>query len=169
MKNINDGLLNKYLDDELNREEKDLVKTAIENSLEVKRRYEALLKVHNLFKSIEEESPSIDFTKLVMKKLGNKSAIAQQQKYFLLSILSLLGLVILGITGYVLYQVISSIQPTQSSEIVTTYSQELGDYVSNLFGQKNITILGSVLSFIMLISGYFLYDYQKHSKKNFSH
>jgi cytochrome b subunit of formate dehydrogenase len=169
MNNINDEFLNKYLDDELNQEEKDLVKTSIESSFEVKKRYETLLKAQNLFNSIEEESPSIDFTKLVMKKLSNKSAIAQQQKYFLLSILSLLGLIILGITGYVLYQVISSIQPIQSSEFVTTYSKDLGDYVSNLFGQKNITILGSVLSFIMLISGYFFYDYQKHSKKNFSH
>jgi cytochrome b subunit of formate dehydrogenase len=169
MNNINDELLNKYLDGELNREEKDLVKTLIESSLEVKKRYETLLKAHSLFNSVEEESPSIDFTKLVMKKLDNKSAIAQQQKYFLLSMLSLLGLIILGITGYALYQVISSIQPIQSSEIVTTYSKGLGDYVSNLFGQKNLTIFGSVLSFIMLISGYFLYDYQKHSKKNFSH
>jgi cytochrome b subunit of formate dehydrogenase len=169
MKNINDELLNKYLDDELNREEKDLVKTAIENSLEVKERYEALLKAHNLFKSIEEESPSTDFTKLVMNKLNKRSAIDQQQKYFLLSILSLLGLIIVGITGYALYQVISAIQPIQSSEIVTTYSKDLGDYISNLFGQKNLSIFGSVLSFIMLISGYFLYDYQKHSKKNFSH
>jgi cytochrome b subunit of formate dehydrogenase len=169
MNNINDELLNKYLDGELNREEKDLVKTLIESSLEVKKRYETLLKAHSLFNSVEEESPSIDFTKLVMKKLDNKSAIAQQQKYFLLSMLSLLGLIILGITGYALYQVISSIQPIQSSEIVTTYSKGLGDSVSNLFGQKNLTIFGSVLSFIMLISGYFLYDYQKHSKKNFSH
>lgn len=169
MNNIDDELLNKYLDDELNQKEKGLVKTAIENSSEVKKSYEALLKAHNLLNSIEEESPSIDFTKLVMKKLNNKSAIAQQQKYFLLSILSLLGLIILIVTGYVLYQVISSIQPIQSSEIVTTYSKGLGDYVSNLFGQKNLTIFGSVLSFIMLISGYFLYDYQKHSKKNFGH
>jgi cytochrome b subunit of formate dehydrogenase len=104
-----------------------------------------------------------------MNKLHKRYVIAQQQKYFLLLILSLLGLIILGITGYVLFQVISSMQPIQSSEIVTTYSKDLGDYISNLFGQKNLTIFGSVLSFIMLISGYFLYDYQKHSKKNFSH
>ena len=169
MKNINDELLNKYLDGELDQKEIELVRISIESSLEVKKRYEALLKAHNLLNSIEEESPSIDFTKLVMKKLGRKSAIAQQQKYFLLSILSLLGLIILGITGYVLFQVISSMQPTQSSEMVTTYTKDLGDYISNLFGQKNLTIFGSVLSFIMLISGYFLYDYQKHSKKNFSH
>ena len=148
MKNINDELLNKYLDGELNQEEKDLVKISIESSLEVKKRYEALLKAHNLLNSIEEESPSIDFTKLVMKKLGRKSAIAQQQKYFLLSILSLLGLIILGITGYVLFQVISSMQPTQSSEMVTTYTKDLGDYISNLFGQKNLTIFGLSLIYI---------------------
>ncbi len=129
-------------------EEKDLVKISIESSLEVKKRYEALLKAHNLLNSIEEESPSIDFTKLVMKKLGRKSAIAQQQKYFLLSILSLLGLIILGITGYVLFQVISSMQPIQSSEIVTTYSKDLGDYISNLFGQKNLTIFGAIVYYV---------------------
>lgn len=167
--NIDDELLNKYLDDELNLEEKELVKTSIEGSLEVRKRYEVLLKAHIIFKSIEVESTSIDFTKLVMNKLNRKSVLVQQQKYFLLSILSILGMVIAGITGYALYQVISSIEPSQSSEFVTTYSKDLGDYVSNLFGQKNLTILGSVLSFIMLISGYFLYDYQKHSKKNFSH
>jgi len=169
MKYLNDELLNKYIDNELNLEEKELVKTSIERSLEVRKRYETLLKAHSLFKSLGEESPSIDFTKLVMNKLNKKSVLAQQQKYFLLSILSILGVAIAGITGYALYQVISSIQPSQSSEFVTTYSKDIGDYVSNLFGQKNLTILGSVLSFIMLISGYFLYDYQKHSKKDFSH
>ncbi len=169
MKNINDELLNKYLDDELDREEKDLVKVAIENSSKVKKKYDALIKIHNLLKNIDEESPSIDFTKLVMKKINSKSAIDRQQKYFLLSVLSMLGLIILGVVGYALYQVISSMQPIQSSEIVTNYSKDLGDYFSNLFGQKNLAIFGSVLSFVMLISGYFLYDYQKHSKKNFSH
>jgi len=169
MNNINDELLNKYLDDELNREEKDLVKISIESSLEVKKRYETLLKAHNLFNSVEEESTSIDFTKLVMKKLNAKSVIARQQKYFLLSVLSMLGLIILCFVGYAFYQVISSMQPIQSSEIVTNYSQNFGNYFSNLFGQKNLTIFGSVLSFIMLISGYFLYDYQKNSKKYFSH
>lgn len=169
MKNIDDELLNKYLDEELSREEKDLVKTAIDNSIEVKKRYEALLKAHTLLKSIEEYSTSIDFTKSVMNKLGNRNAIAQQQKHFLFLILSLLGLIILGTTGYVFYQIISSMQLSESTLVVTTYSKGIGDYISHLFGQKNLTIFGSVLSFIMLVSGYFLYDYQKHSKKNFSH
>jgi predicted DNA-binding protein YlxM (UPF0122 family) len=37
MKNINDELLNKYLDDELDQKEKELVRISIESSLEVKK------------------------------------------------------------------------------------------------------------------------------------
>lgn len=169
MKNINDELLNKYLDDELDSEEKSFVKTAISDSIEVKKRYEELLKTHNLLQSMEEDSPSINFTKLIMKRLSNRTSTVQQQKYFLFSILSLFGLIILGITGFVLYQIISSIQPVESKEVVTTYSKGIGDYISNLFGQKNIHIFGSILSLIMFVSGYFLFEYQKNSKKNFSH
>ena len=105
---INDEMLNKYLDDELNREEKDLVKTAIENSPELKKKYAALLDTHSLLKNVEPDSPSLNFTKLVMNKISSKASTARQQKYFLFSILSLFGLIVLGITGYVLYQIISS-------------------------------------------------------------
>ena len=166
---INDELLNKYLDDELNREEKDYVKTAIENSPELKKKYTALLDAHSLLKKMDLDSPSLDFTKLVMNKISTKASTARQQKYFLFSVLSLFGLIVLGITGYVLYQIISSMQTSESTEAVTTYSKSIGDYFSNLFGQKNLSIFGSILSFIMLVSGYFLFEYQKQSKKNFGH
>ena len=169
MININDELLNKYLDNELNREEKDLVKTAIENSPELKKKYAALLDVNNLLKNMELDTPVSDFTKLVMNKISSKTSTARQQKYFLFTILSIFGVIALGITGFIFYQIISSIQPGDSSEVVTTYSKNIGDYFSNLFGKKNLSIFGSLLSFIMLISGYFLYDFQKRSKKNFSH
>jgi cytochrome b subunit of formate dehydrogenase len=167
--NINDELLNKYLDDELNSEENEFVKTAIENSPELKKKYAALFNTHSLLKNMEQESPSLEFTKLVMKKIYGKTLNARQQKYFLFTILSVFGLIALGITGFLFYQIIFSIQPGDSSEVVTTYSKNIGDYFSYLFGKKNLSIFGSLLSFIMLISGYFLYDFQKRSKKNFSH
>jgi hypothetical protein len=166
---INDELLNKYLDDELNREEKDLVKTAIEKSPELKKKYASLLETNHFLKNIDLDSPSLDFTKLVMNKIRSKTSTARQQKYFLFSILSFFGLIVLGITGYVFYQIISSMQASESTETITTYSKSIGDYFSNLFGQKNLSIFGSILSFIMLVSGYFLFEYQKQSKKKFSH
>ena len=166
---INDELLNKYLDDELNREEKDFLKISIEKSPELKKKYAALLYTHNLLKNVEPDSPSPNFTKQVMNKISRRTSTARQQKYFLFSVLSLFGLIVLGITGYVLFQIISSVQASESTEVVTTYSKNVGDYFSNLFGQKNISIFGSILSFIMLVSGYFLFEYQKQSKKNFGH
>ena len=95
MININDELLNKYLDDELNCEEKDLVKTAIESSSELKKKYAALLDAHSLLKNIEPDSPSLNFTKLVMNKISSKASTARQQKYFLFLILSFFGLIVL--------------------------------------------------------------------------
>jgi Na+/proline symporter len=169
MNNINDDLLNKYLDEELNREEINQVKTAIENSPELKKQFEALLSANIFLKNVELESPSADFTKKVMGKIDIRKASEHQQKYILFTILSLLGLIVLGITGYVFYETITSIQASETSDLVSNYSNSIGDYFSSLFGKKNLSIFGSVLSFIMLVSGYFVYDYQKHSKKNFSH
>lgn len=166
---INDEMLNKYLDDELNREEKELVKTAIENSPELKKKFVALLDTHSLLKNMEPDLPSLNFTKLVMNKISSKASTARQQKYFLFAILSFFGVIVLGISGYVLFQIISSIQVSETNEIVTTYSKGIGDFFSNIFGKKNLSIFGSILSFIMLVSGYFLFEYQKQSKKNFGH
>lgn len=169
MINISDELLNRFLDNELSIEEKNLVKSEIEKSTDVKKRYETLLITHSLLKNIQSDSTTIDFSKMVIQKISKRGVIESQQKRFLLVILSLLVVVILGIVGYVFYQIFSSIQLSDSNETISTYSNTIGDYFSTLFGKKNLSILGSFLSFIMLVSGYFMYDYQKHSKKNFSH
>jgi len=169
MSDINDEILNRYLDNELSIEEKNFVKSEIEKSSALKKRYEALLITHSLLKNIQPDSTSVDFSKMVMQKIAKRGIIESQQKRFLLIILSFLGVVILGILGYVFYQILSTIQLSDSNETITTYSNAIGDYFTELFGKKNLSVLGSVLSFIMLVSGYFLYDYQKHSKKNFSH
>jgi len=169
MKNINDDLLNRLIDDELSNEEKNFVLSELGNSPDLKKRYDALLKTHSLLKNIQPDIVSIDFSKMIMQKISKRGIIEAQQKRFLVFVLSLLGIIILGIVGYFFYQIINSIQFSGANQTIITYSNTIGDYFSALFGKKNLSILGSVLSFIMLISGYFLYDYQKHTKKNFSH
>ncbi|MDP2365340.1 MAG: hypothetical protein Q8M94_16420 [Ignavibacteria bacterium] len=169
MKSIDDDLLNRYLDNELSIEEKNFVQSSIESNIEIIKRYESLLSTHKLLKNIQPDLVSVDFSKMVMQKISKRGVVESQQKRFLFSILSLFGIIILGIVGYVFYEIISSIQLSDSNKIVSTYSNTIGNYFSAFFGKKNLSIFGSVLSFIMLISGYFLYDYKKHSKKNFSH
>jgi len=169
MTNISDELLNRFLDNELSIEEKKIVKNEIEKSSSLKKRYEALLLTHSLLQNIQPDSTSLNFSKVVMQKISHRGVIESQQKRFLFIVLALLGFTILGIVVYVFYQIFNTIQLSDSSETISTYSNTIGDYFSALFGKKNLSILGSLLSFIMLVSGYFLYDYQKHSKKNFSH
>ena len=167
--NIDDEILNKYLDKELMPEEMNQVKTAINNSVELKKKYDALFYAHTIFKNMETESLSNDFTKNVMGRIKARRASSHQQKYFLFTILSVFGVLLLLITGYVFYEIFASLQVNESSEIVSNYSKSVGNYLTGLFDKKNLSILGSVLSLIMLVSGYFFYEYQKHSKKNFSH
>jgi hypothetical protein len=169
MKNFNDDMLNRYLDNELSNEDKNSLQSSFENNPEIKKRYDALLITHNLLKNVQPDLTSIDFSKMVMQKISKRRIIEFQQKRFLFSVLSLFLIIIVGILGYVFYEIISTIQLSDSSKTISVYSNLVGNYFSVFFGKKNLSILGSVLSLIMLISGYFLYDYQKHSKKNFSH
>lgn len=169
MKNINDDLLNRFLDNELSSEEKNLVKNEIDKSGSLKKRYETLLITHRLLKNIQPESTSLDFGKMVMHKISKRGVVEYQQKRLLLIILSFLGVIILGIVAYLFYQIFSTIQLSNTNDTISIYSNTIRDYFSVIFGKKNMSVLGTVLSFIMLVSGYFLYDYRKHSKKNFSH
>ncbi|HCY74793.1 MAG TPA: hypothetical protein DHV28_02645 [Ignavibacteriales bacterium] len=169
MNYINDEMLNNYLDNDLTSEEMQLVKSAIANSVELKKRYEALLSANNLLRETEIDFTSAEFTKNLMQKIKTKSSTARQQKYFLLSFLVLFGLIIFSITGYVLYEIILSVQANESTKGITAVSKNISEYFSGLFSKNNLSIFGSVLSFIMIISGYFLYEYQKQTRKKFGH
>ena len=169
MNNITDEMLNKYLDNDLTSAEMQQVKSAIEKSTELKKKYEALLTANNLLKKTDADLTSVDFTKNLMQKLKAKTSTARQQKYFLFSFLILFGVIVFGITGYLFYEIILSAQSNESTRNITTYAKNISGYFSGLFSKNNLSILGSVLSFIMIISGYFLYEYQKQARKNFGH
>lgn len=165
---ISDEMLNRFLDNELNKEEKEIVKTAIEDSADLGRKYENLVKADNFLKNSEIEFPTSKFTEMVMNKINNQKVRVKQQKRFLFVILSVLSVIILVIVGFIFIQIIPS-TGNESNQVVTEYSQNIGNYFSGIFGKKNISIFGSILSFIMLASGYFFYEFQKRSKNHFSH
>lgn len=169
MKIIDDNLLNNFIDNDISIEEKQFIQSEIDKNPEIKKRYENLLLIHNSLKNSEISSTSIDFTKTLMQKISKRELRSVQQKRFLFFMLSIFGFVTVGIVGFLFYQLFSSITFTDSNELVTNYSKSIGDYISSIFGKKNLSIFGSVLSFIMLVAGYFLFDYQKQSKKKFSH
>ena len=166
--NISDELLNDFIDGILKTDEVKIVKEAIEKSPEVKSRYMALVSSDDMLRKLKSETVSQNFTQTVLQKIQRRKALAKQQKRFLFVVLSFMGVIVLGIVGLIFYQVISLSSP-ESNQVVTDYSKDVGNYFSNLFGKKNISVFGSVLSFIMLVSAYFFYEFQKKSKNNFTH
>lgn len=169
MNNINDELLNRYIDGDLSQYEQDSIAKQLQASPELQKKYNALLKIGAELKNIEEAGLTPNFTKIVMLKLAKKEKLAKQQKHFITFILSFLGLIVLAITGFILYQILNSIEASSANEVVAKYSESIGNFLTEIFSKKNLSIFGSILSLVMLISGYLIFEYQKQIKKKLSH
>jgi hypothetical protein len=164
---MNDEILNRFIDGDLSAAERDEVLRAVNSSPEWKKKYESLKKAHELLTSMKPEEVSENFASLVMTKLGSQKLRARQQKRFLTIIISFFGIIILSITGFVFYNILSSVsQATETSSSITSLSSYLKDLTNLLFSKNGTTIIGSALSLIMLVSGYFLFEYQKKMKSN---
>ncbi len=62
MININDEMLNQFLDNQLSGDEKEIVKNAIANSSELKRKYDTLISTDKLLRNVENDSTSLSFS-----------------------------------------------------------------------------------------------------------
>jgi len=164
---MNDEILNRFIDGDLSATERDEVLRAVTSSPEWKKKYETLKKAHELLIAMKPEEVSNNFASLVMSKLNAQKLRARQQKNFLTIIISFFGIIILSITGFVFYNILLSVsQATETSSSITSLSSYVKDLTNLLFSKNGTTIIGSALSLIMLVSGYFLFEYQKKMKSN---
>lgn len=165
--NINNDILNCYLDGDLNPDEVNEVKKALESSLELQKEFDDLNRVHNILSRQKTDQTNNDFTSLVMLKIRKKSKSENEQKIFLITILSIFSIITLGIVGFVLYQILSTVPSSaDSTNTISSLGKSLNKFFSYMFSKNRLTLLGSILSFVMLISAYFLFELQKHSGKN---
>ena len=166
---ITDEILNKYLDNELNREQAEQVKSAIRNSEELQRKFNALKLVHDNLSIIKEDEVSSGFTDKLMKQIVKRSVVPKQQKYFIASVATFITLLCLVIFGFSISAMISatssSIGDSKSVfDSVSGLSEGLVKALQHLFSGAGLSIIGSIFSIIVLISGYFFFEMQKRSK-----
>jgi hypothetical protein len=166
---ITDEILNKYLDGELNREEAEQVKSAILNSEELQRKFNALKLVHDNLYIIKEDEVSPGFTDKLMKQIVKRSVVPKQQKYFIASVATFITLLCLVIFGLSISAVISTTSPSvgESKSILDSVSYLTDGLVSTLkqiFSGAGLSIIGSIFSIVVLISGYFFFEMQKRAK-----
>lgn len=165
MMEVNDEKLNSYFDGDLSPAEKEEVLRLVRNSPELKKQFEALKQAHDLLSAVKQEELSENFSSLVMSKLNVQRIRMRQQKKFLITIVSFFVIIILSISGFLLYNVlISASHSAESSDSINSLSSYIRNFSSFLFSKSGTTLIGSALSFIMLVSGYFLFEYQKKEK-----
>jgi hypothetical protein len=168
---ITDEILNKYLDGELNREETERVKSALHNSEEIQKKFNTLKLVNDRLSLITEDEVSPGFTDKLMKQIVKRSTVPKQQKYFIASVATFITLLCLVIFGFSISAMISaapsSIGDTKSVfDSIPNLSDGLVKALKQLFSGAGLSIIGSIFSIVVLISGYFFFEMQKRTKAN---
>jgi len=168
---ITDEILNKYLDGELSRTEANQVKSSLNDSEELRRKFNTLKLVHTNLSAIEEDKPSNDFTEKLMKQIVRKATVPKQQKYFIASVVSFITLLCLVIFGFSISAMISATSSAEGNsqsvfDSVSGLSDGLVKTLQQLFSGAGLSIIGSIFSLIVLISGYFFFEMQKRAKAN---
>ena len=165
---LSDEILNKYLDGELDKNQSAEIEEILNKSENDRKRFSALKLIHKELSLMQEDKVSVDFTNNVMARVNKKFALPKQQNYFIISISSLLVLICIGIVAYVVTAIIVSSAPQteslQITETVNRFGSGLILELKKLFSGKNLSIIGSVFSLGILISGYFYFEQQKRRK-----
>jgi hypothetical protein len=169
---ITDEILNKYLDGELSREESEQVESGLRTSEELQRKYNALKLVHGKLSDLKEDEVRASFTETLMKQIvKRKFAIPNQQKYFIVLVATFITLLCLVIFGFSISAMISAAPPSisESKSVVDSImymSDGLVKVIEKVFTGQGLSIIGSILSIVVLISGYFFFEMQKRAKAN---
>jgi hypothetical protein len=170
MNRLDDEILNKYIDGELDADAYDEVSKILSYSEEDNRRFLALQRVHEELKNSEVPEVSLNFTASIMAKIKVKTRARKKDSAFVLSLSSILVGACLFIIGYIIFNL-------PAGQTGSTASMDFKSYInaftgvfesfSKFFTSTNISILGSIISFGLLISGYFFFESMKHTKNGF--
>lgn len=165
---IPDEILNKYLDGDLEPGKIKEVDFILKESEPDRKRFKTLRLVHDNLSSIKEEKVGDDFTIRLMSRLNKKFALPKQQKYFIAFVSSFIVLICLGILGYVISTILSApVAQSQSPQIMESVQHVTKGLVAELkkiFSGTNVSIIGSIISFALIVSGYLFFEHQKQIK-----
>jgi anti-sigma factor RsiW len=167
MKTLSDEILNKYIDGELSRDEMREVEKAIRNSREDRVELNALQNTNSSLKNIKLMEVKSNFTSLVMNKIQRSLRSRQEQKNFIIGIISAFIVMCLAIAGFVGFEIISNYNPVASSAIRDSikYVTSASQLISGIFNSRNISIIGGVFSLGLVISAWFFFDYSRMLRK----
>jgi len=167
MNTISDEILNKYLDGELSKDESAEVDRIVNGSPVWKQRLMALKEVDHSLRNMPVPEITFDITSMIMQKILWNEKSKRQQKRFIIIVTSIFIILCLSIIGFVGFELIRNYHPENSKAIAYTikYTKSISELLTSFFNKTNMTIIGAVFSFGLLISAYFIFDYSKVFRK----
>lgn len=174
---ITDELLNKYIDNELSETELRELSDLLKNDSDAQARLKALKLTEEIVREIEIFPAPEHFTERFMSKITiSTSVVKDKVSYFFIGMISVFALAIAGIIGFSLSQIEDSssslIQDSQYVQKTKNFFSEGLGHLYSLFSNDNMLLIGAGLTFILLISGYFILESHKNFKEKlnrFSH
>jgi hypothetical protein len=167
MRTLSDEILNKYIDGELSRDEMREVEETIKNSREDRIELNAIQNTDRSLKNMRLIEVKSNFTSLVMNKIQRSLQSSQEQKKFIVSIFSIFILMCLVVVGIVGFNLIRNYNPGTSNAITDSikYVASASEFISKILNSRNISIVGGVFSFGLIISAWFFFDYSRMLRK----
>lgn len=176
MSKLTDEILNKYIDNEFSASELREIKEAVENDEDALKRMKALRTVDDLLRQIEVEEAPKNFTEQFMKVLGSASkTVKPKVSYFFVTVVTILSIGVIGVTLLAFH----SVEKNNTQSSIEPYIDQIKDFFTknfsfsgNIIDNNIVTLIGGVLSLILLISTYFMFESHKNFKNkldNISH
>jgi hypothetical protein len=170
---ITDELLNKYIDNELSEVELKELTEILKNDTDAQLRLKALHLTEEILRKIEISPAPENFTDKFMSKIViSHSVVKDKVSYFYVGMISFFALAIAGILGFSISRIEfgSSNLSGDNQYIEKTndlFSGGLG-YINSFLGNDSVLLTGAVLTFVLLMSGYFILENHKNFKENLS-
>lgn len=170
---ITDELLNKYIDNDLPKAELEELTEGLKNDTDAQLRLKALRLTEEILKKIEISPAPENFTYKFMSKIsGSTSAVKDKISYFYVGMISFFALAIAGILGYFICQIESGSSNLTGSIQYIRKTMELFSgglkHINSLLENDSILLVGKVLIFVLLLSGYFVLENHKNFKEKFN-
>jgi hypothetical protein len=164
---ITDEILNRYIDGELSTSEVKELNIILMKSEEIGKKLRALQVVHNELLKMPVKETSSDFTSLLMKKIIRRPE-RKGQKYFIFSVSSFFLLISLMIIGYLTSYIISygskSSETNSGFDTLVLYLESFVHSIKSVFSTGNVSLIGFIFSFGIIISAYFFFDSHRQAK-----
>jgi hypothetical protein len=162
---LTDDILNKYLDNELSTDEIKELNKLLEEDPDALKTLKTHKFIDRILHKIETLPAPIDITNRIMGQILTVSKVKTKKFYFFRFILIIFGILFFSTIVYILSNINFGKQESNTaSEIAENTSKfitENGQALVNILNSNTILIVGGFLTFILILTGYFLFESHK--------